>query len=151
VRPRRQTRSALVEQIADRAEALLACRGFRLDEDQDEDPDDALVVVQAAAVTGRSAVQRSRQARRDQMHGVTKGMATILYARRVVLLPTGGGKAQAGARAVLGPPTENHLASIFQEHPYAVLVADRAAASDLLSPLQGDPGTAREEEWQCPT
>ena len=61
--------STLVEQIADRAEAFLARRGFGIDEDQDEDPDDALGVIQAAAVAGRCTVRRSRQARRVGVQG----------------------------------------------------------------------------------
>ena len=47
----------LVVRIADRAEALLARHGFGPDEHvDDEDPDAAQQVIQAAVVAGRSAV-----------------------------------------------------------------------------------------------
>ncbi|MCK6505860.1 transposase, partial [Myxococcota bacterium] len=67
--PTDQEVSTLIEQIADRAEAFLARRGFGLDDEQDEEPDDALAVIHAAAVAGRSAVRRSRQARRVGVQG----------------------------------------------------------------------------------
>ncbi|MDP3911316.1 MAG: transposase, partial [Gemmatimonadales bacterium] len=50
--------------------ALLARHGYGLDEDvDDEDPDDAQQVIQAAAVAGRSAVRRGHRARRVQVLG----------------------------------------------------------------------------------
>ena len=62
--------AALVERIADRAEAWLARRGYGPDEEQaDSDPDDAQQAIQAAAVAGRSAVRRGRRARRVQVLG----------------------------------------------------------------------------------
>ena len=59
----------LVERLAERAEAWLARRGFGKDEPVEEDPDDVQTRIQAAAVMGRSAVERGRRARRIQLLG----------------------------------------------------------------------------------
>ena len=62
---------------------------------------------------------------------VTQGIGTILEARQLVLLAFGEGKAQAVARAVEGPVTEDLPASALQLHPRATIVIDNAAASLL--------------------
>jgi hypothetical protein len=60
---------ALIVRIAARCEAWLARRGFGVEEERDEDdPDDALPLLQSASVAGRSAV-RQRKARRVQRLG----------------------------------------------------------------------------------
>ena len=61
----------LVVRIADRCETWLADQGFPADDDEtcDDDPDDALALIQSAAVAGRSAVHRQRKARRVQTLG----------------------------------------------------------------------------------
>ena len=62
----------IVERIADKAEAYLARQGFGRDEDNEAsegDEDDALSLIQAAAVAGRSATKRGRKARRVQVRG----------------------------------------------------------------------------------
>jgi glucosamine-6-phosphate deaminase len=64
---------------------------------------------------------------------LTIGIATILEARRVVLIATGAGKAAAIAGAVEGPVTERLPASALRRHPNATVIVDGAAAS-LLTP-----------------
>jgi glucosamine-6-phosphate deaminase len=64
-------------------------------------------------------------------HALSMGAATILRARRVVLLATGTSKASIVARACQGPVTTRVPASLLQTHPSAVVVLDRAAASRL--------------------
>jgi glucosamine-6-phosphate deaminase len=62
---------------------------------------------------------------------VTMGIGTILAARSIVLVATGGAKARAVARA-LGPEMSPDCpASALRLHPAAVIVADRAAAAGL--------------------
>jgi len=59
---------------------------------------------------------------------LSMGMATILQARRVVLLATGRGKARIAARMLLGPITTRLPASFLQLHPDAEVWLDRDAA-----------------------
>jgi glucosamine-6-phosphate deaminase len=64
---------------------------------------------------------------------LSMGMATILHARRIVLLATGAAKAAAVARALNGPITPRVPASFLQLHPAAEVWLDRAAAARLKS------------------
>jgi glucosamine-6-phosphate deaminase len=75
-----------------------------------------------AAFGGADAVPR---------HVVTIGIATILEARRCLLIATGASKALALARAVEGPLAAMVPASALQLHPRATALADEAAASGL--------------------
>lgn len=71
-------------------------------------------------------------------HALTQGVGTILEARRIVLVATGGHKADAIARAVEGPVTAAVPASFLQRHPDVTLFLDDAAAS-RLSPALSTP------------
>lgn len=62
---------------------------------------------------------------------ITMGIKTILDSRRVVLLATGEGKADAVAAAVEGPLAAICPASALQLHDKATFIIDRAAASKL--------------------
>ena len=63
--------------------------------------------------------------------GLTMGMATMLQARRIVLLATGAGKASAAARMVRGPLTPRVPASFLQLHRDVEVWLDRPAATGL--------------------
>jgi glucosamine-6-phosphate deaminase len=63
--------------------------------------------------------------------GVTVGLKTILAARQVLLLAFGVEKAPAAARMVQGPPGPDCPASFLGNHPGALVVLDRQAASLL--------------------
>ncbi len=63
--------------------------------------------------------------------GLTVGLATILDAKRILLLATGESKAPALAAALEGRVDEGVPGSILQIHPDVTVVADRAAASCL--------------------
>jgi glucosamine-6-phosphate deaminase len=68
---------------------------------------------------------------------ITMGLATILSARQQLLLASGAAKADILARALEGPVTEDLPASLLQEAPGALVLADRAAASRLrLTPIE---------------
>lgn len=69
---------------------------------------------------------------------VTQGIATIMRARRIVLMASGADKARILADALCGPVTEAIPASFLQTHPDVAVVIDPAAAS-----LLGDVGLAR--------
>jgi glucosamine-6-phosphate deaminase len=64
-------------------------------------------------------------------HVITMGIATILSARRVVLLAHGSRKAAAFAAMVEGPVTSMVPASALQLHASATVVCDEAAATGL--------------------
>jgi glucosamine-6-phosphate deaminase len=58
---------------------------------------------------------------------VTMGIATILEARRIVLLASGASKAGVVARALYGPVSETVPASVLQKHPNVIAILDEAA------------------------
>ncbi|MBI4613976.1 MAG: 6-phosphogluconolactonase [Planctomycetes bacterium] len=62
---------------------------------------------------------------------ITEGLATILSARRILLVASGEKKAEPLARAIEGPVDEAVPGSALQLHPDVIVVADRAAASRL--------------------
>ncbi|MDH2444254.1 glucosamine-6-phosphate deaminase [Amnibacterium sp. CER49] len=64
-------------------------------------------------------------------HCLTQGLATILAARRVVLVAQGAAKATAIGQIVEGPVSARWPGSILQHHPAATVVVDEAAAAEL--------------------
>lgn len=62
---------------------------------------------------------------------ITMGIATIMDARRILLLATGEHKADAVARAVEGPVTAMCPASVLQMHEFTTVLLDEAAAARL--------------------
>ncbi len=98
----------------------------------------------AAALVARTHVTRlttaTRRANADLFGGrlravprdaLSMGMATILHARRIVLLATGRAKAHAVAGMVDGPLTPRLPASLLQLHRHVEVWVDRAAAAGL--------------------
>jgi glucosamine-6-phosphate deaminase len=64
-------------------------------------------------------------------HCITQGLGTIMDARRLMLLASGEGKAEAVAAAVEGPVSASCPASVLQLHQHATVIVDEAAASRL--------------------
>lgn len=62
---------------------------------------------------------------------LTVGIATILEARKILLLATGESKAAAIAALINGPITEGLPASSLQKHPNVSLLLDKNAAAQL--------------------
>ena len=62
---------------------------------------------------------------------LTQGLGTILQARHLVLLATGGAKADTVAPAVEGPLRATCPASVLQLHPHVSVLFDEAAAQGL--------------------
>jgi glucosamine-6-phosphate deaminase len=62
---------------------------------------------------------------------LSMGMATILHARRLVLIATGEWKAACVRRMIEGPLTTMLPASFLQLHPRVEVMLDEAAARDL--------------------
>jgi glucosamine-6-phosphate deaminase len=96
----------------------------------------------------RAANQPAFGAEQVPRHVITMGVATILGARRCLLLVTGAPKAGALARAVEGPLGAMCPASSLQLHPRATVLADEAAAADLaLAPYYREAYAAK-PAWQ---
>jgi glucosamine-6-phosphate deaminase len=64
-------------------------------------------------------------------HALTMGIASIMQAKRIVLVATGEGKAEAVRGMVEGPVDPMLPASILQMHRHATILLDEAAASGL--------------------
>lgn len=64
-------------------------------------------------------------------HCLTQGLATIMEARRLMLIATGAGKAEAVAHLVQGEISPAWPASVMQRHPSVLILLDTAAASRL--------------------
>ncbi|MGH1524330.1 glucosamine-6-phosphate deaminase [Leifsonia sp. L25] len=64
-------------------------------------------------------------------HALTQGLATIMQARRIILVALGERKAEAVKAAVEGRLSVECPASVLQRRPDALLVVDEAAASQL--------------------
>jgi glucosamine-6-phosphate deaminase len=62
---------------------------------------------------------------------LSMGMATILHARAIVLVATGGAKASCVRAMVAGPLTTRLPASFLQVHPDVTVMLDEAAAAEL--------------------
>jgi len=64
-------------------------------------------------------------------HAITMGIKNIMAAKMIVLVANGKNKADAINKLVNGPVTEAFPASILKEHPNAVVIVDKEAASLL--------------------
>ncbi|MGN1343581.1 MAG: glucosamine-6-phosphate deaminase [Traorella sp.] len=62
---------------------------------------------------------------------ITMGIATIMKAKKVLLIATGINKKEAVFNMVLGEKSINCPASALKDHPDVVVILDRAAAKDL--------------------
>lgn len=59
------------------------------------------------------------------------GIGSIMRAKKILLLASGSGKAEAIYNTVKGPITPKVPASILQLHPDVIIIADKEAASRL--------------------
>ncbi|BDA65137.1 glucosamine-6-phosphate deaminase [Actinomyces capricornis] len=66
-------------------------------------------------------------------HCITQGLATIMEARKLVLIATGQGKAPAIAQLVEGPVSAQWPATVMQNHDDALVLIDPEAASLLTA------------------
>ena len=85
----------------------------------------------SAATRRANAALFGQRASAVPPRALSMGMATILHARRVVLLATGAAKARCVARTVDGPLTTLVPASFLQLHRDVEVWLDRAAAARL--------------------
>ena len=90
-------------------------------------------VVTLDSITRRDAASGFFGEENVPSQAITMGVASILDARRVVLMAFGEHKAPVVAKALELPPSEAVTASFLQEHPNATFILDRAAAADLAA------------------
>lgn len=64
-------------------------------------------------------------------HAITMGIATIMKAKKILLVATGANKADAVAAMVNGPVDPVCPASVLQNHADVVVIVDEAAAAKL--------------------
>jgi glucosamine-6-phosphate deaminase len=81
-------------------------------------------------------------------HALTVGIATILSARRCLLVAFGAAKAAAVAKMVEGPLAALVPASALQLHPHATVIVDEAAAEGLALRSYYDAVVAAKPAWQ---
>ncbi|WP_152655441.1 glucosamine-6-phosphate deaminase [Oceanobacillus sp. CFH 90083] len=62
---------------------------------------------------------------------ITMGIDSIMQSKGIILLVSGSQKAEALAKLVNGPVTEDFPASILQEHANVTIIADQDALSEL--------------------
>lgn len=96
----------------------------------------------------RAANQAPFGAEPVPQHVLTMGIATILEARRCVLVALGAHKAPAVARLVEGPLTAMVPASALQLHPRATVIIDEPAAAGLALRGYYDTVAAAKPDWQ---
>jgi glucosamine-6-phosphate deaminase len=81
-------------------------------------------------------------------HCLTQGLATIMEARHVILVATGGRKAEAVHHLVEGPVSAMWPASILQHHPHVTVLLDDAAAHRLQLASYYRETYRSKPEWQ---
>jgi len=88
-------------------------------------------VVELTETTRRDNARFFKSIDEVPTHAVTMGLATIMEAKKIILLASGENKADAIAKAVEGPKTTMVPASILQDHPDCTFIIDKEAASKL--------------------
>jgi glucosamine-6-phosphate deaminase len=96
----------------------------------------------------RAANQAAFGAEPVPPHALTVGIATILSARRCLLVGFGAAKATAVAKMVEGPLAALVPASALQLHPHATVIVDEAAAEGLALRSYYDAVAAAKPAWQ---
>lgn len=89
-------------------------------------------VVDLAAETRANARRHFDTGAEVPSRAITLGIATILEARRILLLASGAGKSNAVRRALQGLVTEALPASVLQSHPAVTAILERAAAPEFF-------------------
>jgi glucosamine-6-phosphate deaminase len=90
-------------------------------------------VVLKASTRRSNAALFGGDVERVPKEALSMGMATILHARRIVLMATGKSKARCVERLVNGPITTKMPASFLQLHPNVELMLDEGAAGLLTA------------------
>jgi len=96
----------------------------------------------------RAANQAAFGAQPVPAHALTVGIATILEARRCLLVAFGAAKASAVEKTVEGPLAALVPASALQLHPHATVIVDEAAADGLRLRRYYDAVAAGKPDWQ---
>ncbi|MBU2575949.1 glucosamine-6-phosphate deaminase, partial [Patescibacteria group bacterium] len=87
-------------------------------------------ITELTDVTQR-ANQKHFKNRRTPSHALTMGMATIMDAKKILLVASGKAKAKAVAQTIEGRVNKDAPASILQWHPDVTIILDEDAAREL--------------------
>ncbi|WP_181276352.1 glucosamine-6-phosphate deaminase [Brevibacterium oceani] len=79
---------------------------------------------------------------------LTQGLATIMEAKHLVLIATGGAKAEAVHQMIEGPVSAMWPATVLQMHPHVTVLIDDAAASRLQLADYYRHSYANKPDWQ---
>jgi glucosamine-6-phosphate deaminase len=90
-------------------------------------------LVELDETTRRSALSDFGEEKYVPKEAITMGIATIMEAKKIILMATGEHKAGAIQKAVEGEVDERVAASILKTHKNAHIFVDKAAASQLAS------------------
>jgi glucosamine-6-phosphate deaminase len=90
-------------------------------------------VVTLDSITRRDAASGFFGEENVPNQAITMGVASIMDARRIILMAFGEHKAQVVYKALEQPPIEAISASFLQEHPDAMVLLDEAAAAELTA------------------
>jgi glucosamine-6-phosphate deaminase len=104
--------------------------------------------IKTLSAASRAANQGAFGAERIPSHVITMGIATILSARRIVLLAHGPRKASVFAAMVEGPLTSMVPASALQLHANATAICDEATAANLELGAYYRDVQAMKPDWQ---
>jgi glucosamine-6-phosphate deaminase len=104
--------------------------------------------IKTLSAASRAANQAAFGADPVPGHVVTMGIATILEARRCLLLAHGARKARAVAAMVEGPVTSMVPASALQLHAHTTVLCDEAAAAQLTLADYYREVQAKKPPWQ---
>jgi len=63
--------------------------------------------------------------------GITMGIRDIMMSKKILLVASGAGKAEAVRQIINGPVTEDLPASVLRLHPDVVFIIDKAAATEI--------------------
>ncbi len=83
------------------------------------------------SATTKGVMSKYFDRERPLEQGITQGIAQIMKADTVILLANGEAKADILARALQGPVSNDVPASILQNHPRCIVLADHAALKNI--------------------
>jgi len=94
-------------------------------------------LVKLAGTTIKDNARFFKNKREVPKFAITMGIATILEAKKIILLASGKNKTEAVAKAIEGPISNECPASALQSHANATFIVDKAVASKLKQKIYG--------------
>ncbi|MFO8058184.1 MAG: glucosamine-6-phosphate deaminase [bacterium] len=99
------------------------------------EPDSRTRVVELAEETRRVNEADFRKAKEPPRRAITMGLATIMEARRILMVVTGWEKAPVLKTVLTSPPAKEVPATFLHGHPDVTLIADREALEEYFQQI----------------